>query len=119
MGFFKSTSTALEDPQGDAAKLREWCAQMPGIEQISNCCIRDHKRVAGVVESIKLVPREHTCLLQVEIFDGSDRITGIWYGRRKIPGIDLGRRIILEGTMCWLEDSRLQIINPAYELLAA
>jgi len=119
MGFFKRAGNTLDDPQGDATRLRAWCDQMPDVQNISDCRTRDHKRVAGIVDSIKLIPREHTCLLQIEIFDGTDHIAGIWYGRRKIPGVDLGRRIILEGTVCRLDDSRLQIINPAYELLAA
>ena len=119
MGLFKRTANTLDDPLGDATKLRQWSGSVPNVEPISKCRTRDHQRVAGVVESIKLIPREHTCLLQVEIFDGTDHIAGIWYGRRKIPGIDLGRRIILEGTVCSQDGSRLQIINPAYELLAA
>lgn len=113
----------LQTPEEEQApKIREWCRQIPGVEQIADCRPRTRQKVAGVVESIKLTPQNNTCMLEVQIYDGTDEIVGVWYGRRKIPGVDLGRRIALEGTIADAGDSRdveLQIINPAYELLPA
>ncbi len=121
MGLFRKVGELLQDDpeQDDAPKLRAWSENVPGADRISNCRPRSHKRVAGVVESIKLTPRANTCLLQVEVFDGTDHIRGIWYGRRKIPGIELGRRLVLEGTVVDPDGTGLQIINPEYELVSA
>jgi RecG-like helicase len=121
MGLFRKVGDLLQDnpDEEDAPKLRAWSQQMPGVDPIKECRPRAHRRVAGVVESIKLTPRTNTCLLQIEIYDGTDRIKGVWYGRRKIPGVDLGRRLVLEGTVADLEGTGLQMINPEYELVPA
>lgn len=121
MGLFRRVGDLLQETpdEDDAPKLRAWSQQVPGVAPITDCRPRAHRKVAGVVESIKLTPRDNTCLLQVEIYDGTDRIVGVWYGRRKIPGVDLGRKLILEGTVADLEGAGLQIINPEYELVPA
>lgn len=55
--------------------------------------------------------------LEIQVYDGTDEVTAVWLGRRKIPGIDLGSGLILEGTIGRFRDDRLKMINPAYELL--
>lgn len=102
-----------------AQQTREWCHEIDGIQDVSDCHPRDRRKVAGVVESIKLVPSASSQTLEVTIYDGTDRIIGVWLGRRAIPGIDLGSRILLEGTVGAFKAGPLQIINPAYELLPA
>lgn len=121
MGLFRKVGDLLQEnpDQEDGPKLRAWSQQMPGVRPITDCRPHAYRRVAGVVESIKLTPKANTCLLQVEIYDGTDRIKGVWYGRRKIPGVDLGRKLVLEGTVADLDGTGLQIINPEYELIPA
>ncbi|MGH2772826.1 MAG: hypothetical protein ACRDIU_06790 [Actinomycetota bacterium] len=120
MGIFRKLEERLDrSPEEEQApKIREWASKVPGAEFVAKCQPRTHQRVAGVVESIKLTPRDYTYLLEVQIFDGTEQITGVWYGRRKIPGIDLGCRIMLEGTI-GCDNDDLKIINPAYALLPA
>lgn len=121
MGVFKRFGERLSETpeQLQAQETRAWCAEIVGVEQIAECRARTRRRVAGVVESIKVIPRRVTTTLEIEIYDGTDHIVGVWYGRRKIPGIDLGKRLILEGTIAVVDGGdRLQIINPAYELIA-
>ncbi|HLF70293.1 MAG TPA: OB-fold nucleic acid binding domain-containing protein [Actinomycetota bacterium] len=103
--------------QHHAQEIRLWCAELDAVEQIAECRPRTRRRVAGVVESIKVKPMEHTSVLEVQIFDGTDRIMGVWFGRQQIPGVDLGQRLILEGTMATFKGEMLQIINPAYEIV--
>lgn len=105
--------------QFHAQEIRGWCGEIPGVEQIAECRPRTKRRVAGVVESIKVIPRLETSTLEVEIYDGTDNIVGVWFGRRKIPGVDLGKRIILEGTIGTFGGTALKIINPSYEIVPA
>lgn len=120
MGILKRVGEKLSTTpeQHQAQEIRNWCGEVIGVEQIAVCRPRTYRRVAGIVESIKVIPRTHTTTLEIQIFDGTDTIVGVWLGRRKIPGIDLGQRIILEGTIGIFKDTTLQIINPAYELIA-
>lgn len=109
-----------ESPQRlRAQEVRAICAELAGIQQIGESRPRTKPRVAGVVQSMKMVPHENTTLLEVDIYDGTDEITGVWYGRSEIPGITLGRPLILEGTIRRGDDGRLQMINPAYHLVPA
>lgn len=116
MGFLKQLSETEEEIH--AEQTREWCRDIEGTEEVSDCRERTQQKVAGVVESIKLVPRKFSNTLEVTIFDGSDRIIGVWLGRKSIPGIDLGSHLVLEGTIGRFDSGPLRIINPAYELLA-
>lgn len=102
-----------------AQHTRDWCCEIDGIQKASCCEPHSRRKVAGVVESIKLIPNATSQTLEVTIYDGTDRLVGVWLGRRAIPGIDLGSRIVLEGTIGAFKTGPLQIINPAYELLPA
>ena len=53
--------------------------------------------------------------LEVELYDGSGSISVVWLGRRRIPGIDPGRRMVVHGRLtCATENPT--IYNPRYEL---
>lgn len=97
----------------------EWCSEIPGVDRAEDCRERSRKRIAGIVESIRLIPTSTSNTLEVTIFDGTDRIVGVWLGRKSIPGVNLGSHVILEGTVGSFRSGPLQIINPAYELLPA
>jgi hypothetical protein len=117
MGIFDRLSET--DEELHTQHTREWIKDLGGVEDAINCSPHSERRVAGVVESIKLVPTKYSQTLEVTIYDGTERIVGVWLGRRSIPGIDLGTRIVLEGTVGAFRPGPLQIINPAYELLSA
>ncbi len=109
MGIFKKVGERLSTSpeQYQAQEIRNWCGEIGDVEQIAVCRPRTRRRVAGVVESIKVIPRAHTTTLEVQIYDGTDHIVGVWFGRRKIPGVDLGKRLILEGTISTFRGPRL------------
>lgn len=115
MGIFGKLSETSEELH--AQQTREWCSEIDGVQEASECQARTRRKVAGVVESIKLIPTASSQTLEVTIYDGTDRMVGVWLGRRAIPGIDLGSRLLLEGTIGAFKSGPLQIINPAYELL--
>lgn len=55
--------------------------------------------------------------LECTLSDGSGSLLLVFQGRNHIPGIVLGARIVVEGTVgSW--QRKLAIINPDYELVA-
>ncbi|MGH2732035.1 MAG: OB-fold nucleic acid binding domain-containing protein [Actinomycetota bacterium] len=117
MGFLKRLG--LDEDRLRAQEIRSWAAKVPGVDQIAVCRPRSRARVVGIVQSIKVIPQEDTTRLEVQIFDGTDEITGVWFGRRRIPGIDLGKGLVMEGTIGNSRKRILEILNPEYQLLPA
>src|SRR5205807_5598046 len=70
---------------------------VPGCEAIGDLRTRHRGRVAGIVESIKLIPRPDTIRLESTISDGTGEISGVWFGHNRIGGLDLGERGVFEG----------------------
>jgi hypothetical protein len=56
--------------------------------------------------------------MEAELWDGTGQVTLIWLGRRDIPGIEAGRRIVVRGRLASLKGERA-IYNPSYELQPA
>ena len=56
--------------------------------------------------------------LEAELFDGSEGITLVWLGRRRIPGIEPGRTVRASGRIA-VRDGRKVLYNPYYELQTA
>jgi hypothetical protein len=73
--------------------------------------------VAGVVESIKVVPRPDTVRLEITISDGTGEISGVWFGHSKVGGLDLGQWVMLEGMIGGGGTAKLEILHPTYQLL--
>lgn len=71
--------------------------------------------VTGRLRAVVYTPTEHVPTLEAELFDGSAAIALVWLGRRRIPGIEPGRRIIARGRV-GVHNGRLAIYNPWYEL---
>ncbi|MGN6608249.1 MAG: OB-fold nucleic acid binding domain-containing protein [Jatrophihabitans sp.] len=73
-------------------------------------------RVVGRLRSVRYTPNETVPTLEAELFDGSSTLTLVWLGRRRIPGVEPGRRIVAKGRV-GLHDGQHAIFNPWYELL--
>lgn len=54
--------------------------------------------------------------LVARLHDGTGELDLVWLGRRHIPGITPGRRLVAEGVI-YSGDQRPTIFNPAYRLL--
>ena len=120
MGIFKRLGDRLSEgpEQLRAQEIRLVCSDLPGVEQIAVCRPRSRPKVAGVVQSVTVDPRGEPPILKIEVFDGTDHVVGVWYGRRSIPGISLGKPLILQGTMRKSSDGDFEMINPSYELVS-
>ncbi|HEV7191984.1 MAG TPA: OB-fold nucleic acid binding domain-containing protein [Jatrophihabitantaceae bacterium] len=71
--------------------------------------------VTGRIRSVVYTPAETVPTLQAELFDGSAAIDLVWLGRRRIVGVEPGRKIKATGRV-GVHDGRLAIYNPWYEL---
>jgi RecG-like helicase len=96
---------------------QELGAQAAGTSPIAGAAWRARVRVAGRVKSIRVPTRTPTPSLECTLVDGSGAILLVFQGRRKIPGIQQGARLVASGTVgAW--EGRLAILNPDYELIA-
>jgi hypothetical protein len=60
-------------------------------------------------------PRGGSLTMEAELWDGTGRVLLVWLGRRDIPGIEPGRKIVVHGRLTSMKGERA-IYNPAYEL---
>ena len=72
--------------------------------------------VVGRLRSVVYTPTENVPTLEAELFDGSDSLGLVWLGRRRIIGIEPGRRVFARGRV-GEHNGRKAIYNPWYELL--
>jgi amino acid transporter len=78
---------------------------------------RHRVRVAGRVRSVRVQPRAGTSNLECLLADDSGILLLVFQGRRRIPGIQPGARLVVEGMVGdWAR--RQAILNPDYELIA-
>jgi len=116
MGFLRRALDRLRQDEGErrAAGIREWCAAQPGVTLISEVQPRSVVRVAGVVEALRVRPREGVPQIEAQVSDGTGSVTAVWLGRRTIPGLALGVRMILDGRLGGAAGD-MQILNPRFE----
>ncbi|WP_243716472.1 OB-fold nucleic acid binding domain-containing protein [Actinomadura sp. KC345] len=86
-----------------------------GATPITQCSERRRHRVAGTLRTVTLRPRGGAPALEAELYDGTDVVSLVWLGRRRIAGIDPGRKLRAEGLVS-VQDGRKVIFNPRYEL---
>ena len=85
---------------------------------IGDCPDREVADVAGILRSVTLRPRGPSLTMEADLWDGTGHVTLIWLGRRNIPGIQPGRRIMVHGRVARIKGERT-IYNPVYELQPA
>jgi hypothetical protein len=97
---------------GDNARV----VPVPGAVAISQLQWRHPARVTGRVKTLRVQPWSGVPTLQCVLVDGSgEAITLVFLGRRSIPGIHSGTRMVAEA-MVGKHDGKLAMINPTYEL---
>ncbi|SEG11748.1 hypothetical protein SAMN04489712_103279 [Thermomonospora echinospora] len=98
----------------EAEELQQSTGQ-EGATPIAGCGERSRACVAGTLRTVTLRPRGGAPALEAELYDGTDVISLVWLGRRKIAGIEPGRRLRAEGLVS-VQDGRKTMFNPRYEL---
>jgi hypothetical protein len=102
------------DEQEEAQVLSERSTGS-GADPIAACERGAVVRICGTIRSLAIRPRSSAPALTAEVYDGSGHITLVWLGRRRIPGIDVGRTIVAEGRLT-CPDGDPMIYNPSYTL---
>ena len=84
--------------------------------RIADAPLRTHILLAGEVQAVQAVPNAYSRSLEVTVSDGSGRAVAVFTGRRRIAGLGVGRRVLLEG-VARKEHGRLVVVNPAYTIV--
>ena len=105
---------AETDEQRYADEIQEWSATVPGTVRIRDAATRSRVKLAGVVRRITVRPLEGSESLEALIDDGSGEVTVVWMGRRSIPGVNLGTRLVVEGVLGEQRSER-RLVNPKFE----
>ena len=103
--------------QAEAEELQEQmaAAEDERVTAIDCCTPGETVTIRGMVRSVTLRPRSTVPALEIELYDGSGSIAVVWLGRRRIPGIDPGRTMVVNGRLT-CTTANPTIYNPRYEL---
>lgn len=106
------------DADLDRERLRQFCKGLPGVQPIGDVKPRQEFTVAGEISSVRIVPRAGSPSLEATVNDGSGSLVVVWTGRRQIPGVGPGKRLVVSGRGApHGAGGRLLVLNPRYELL--
>lgn len=106
-------SQSLEDL--DDQRVQQRLADL-GVVRIADAEPRTPVLLAGEIQGLQVVPRAGSPSLEVTLGDGSGRAVVVFTGRRRLGGVDCGRRILVEGV--GREDhGRLLLLNPTYTIV--
>jgi hypothetical protein len=102
------------DEERLAAEVRDWSASVPGTVRIADAELRMRAKLAGIVRRVTILPVEGLEALEAVLWDGTGEVTAVWLGRRSIPGLALGSRLVVEGVL-GREHGERRIVNPTFE----
>jgi RecG-like helicase len=105
---------AESDEQRLADEIESWAATVDGTTRIAEVQLRSRAKVAGVVRRITVRPVEGYESLEALLSDGTGEIEIVWMGRRSIPGLSLGTRVVVDGVVGEARGQR-RMVNPTFE----
>jgi hypothetical protein len=115
-GYFsrlvRKLTSDVEDLDADEMSMR---SDAEGAQRACDCRSGEEVTVLGRLRSVELCPTDEAATLEAELFDGTQGVTLIWLGRRRIPGIEPGRTIKVRGRMAERAGQKV-LYNPYYEL---
>lgn len=117
MGRLKSmwSRFASSDAAVEAEQLRQ-ASVSEGSVAACDCCVGQMVTVKGAVRSVTMEPSSTLPRLEAVVYDGTGVVHLVWLGRRRIVGIEPGRRIRATGRVT--SDNEVPVLyNPRYELL--
>jgi RecG-like helicase len=110
-GYLRRLTRRLtEDPeQRDVEELS-------GAQRAIDCQRGQEVTMVGTLRSVETNGKGCSGGVRAELFDGSDTVTLVWLGQRRIPGIESGRTLRVRGRMGKMENGTKAIYNPHYEI---
>ncbi|WP_137724756.1 OB-fold nucleic acid binding domain-containing protein [Prescottella subtropica] len=115
-GYFRRLTRKLTEDleQLDAEEMVE-TAQASGATRACDCARGEEVTMLGRLRSVEACPKSANASVEAEFFDGTDPVTLVWIGRRRIPGIEPGKTLMVRGRI-GDRDGQKVIFNPYYEL---
>ncbi len=107
----KARSQADKELEQDQVSV----ANVKGSVKIGLIQPRSRVKVAGRITSVRVQPKAGVPSLECVLSDMTGKVTLQFQGRRTIPGINPGVRLVAEGTVL-KKGAQLIILNPTYEL---
>lgn len=113
-GFVRRLTRRLtESPeQRDAEEL----AASTGAQRAADCQRGQEVTMVGELRSVQTNAKGCAGGVRAELFDGTDTVTLVWMGQRRIAGIDCGRTLKVHGRLGTLDNGGKAIYNPHYEI---
>ncbi len=88
-----------------------------GSEPINRVEHQSHAKIAGRITSVRVETDAVASNLECTVTDSSGSIVLVFQGQPRIPGIEPGARIVVEGMVgTWEHD--LAMVNPSFELIS-
>ncbi|MEV0645845.1 OB-fold nucleic acid binding domain-containing protein [Phytomonospora sp. NPDC050363] len=107
---------SADDSELDAQELQRECLRA-SCKPMGLIAAGEQVAVTGRLKSVTFTPCTNLPLLEALLYDGSDMISLVWLGRRRIAGIEPGRLLTARGRVA-LREERKVIYNPHYTLAA-
>lgn len=86
------------------------------VVSIAEAPTRVPTQLAGEISGLQVVPRAGSPSLEITLTDGTGHASAVFTGRRRLGGVDIGRRIVLNG-VARMENGRMILVNPGYTIL--
>lgn len=103
---------------GEDSKNLGVAVVVAGTTPIGEVTHRGRAKVAGRLKTVRVQSWSKVPAFECTVVDGSGALTLVFLGRRAIPGLNPGTKLVAEGTIGSYQ-GRLAMLNPNYELLAA
>jgi hypothetical protein len=118
MGLLSGRLTELSRSPDELRErnLAAWASSIEGAMPIADVEVRCGCKVAGVVQNIRIDPREGTGSIEATIIDGSGHLVAKWLGRSSLQGIRLGVGLIIQG-IAGISRDEFVVLNPEYALV--
>ena len=119
MAWFQDLIENLARPPEEirAENLRKWARGVPDATAIADLEPRKRARVAGVIQNVRIDPREGHGSIEATIIDGTGQMVVRWLGRPSKSGIRLGNGLVVAGTIGRTPEGEFIVLNPEYELV--
>lgn len=111
----RRTLSRWANSDNDEARDLRRDSEEAGLVSIGDAPDREVVTVQGTLRTVTLRPRGGTPALEADLYDGTDVLTLIWLGRRRITGIAPGRKVEVTGRIGRVGDTRI-LYNPRYRL---
>jgi hypothetical protein len=116
-GYLRRLTRRLtEDPELRDVKELSDVAVNTGAQRAIDCQRGQEATMVGTLRSVEANAKGCAGGVRAELFDGTDTVTLVWLGQRRIPGIDSGRTLRVHGRVGKLENGAKAMYNPHYEI---